>query len=96
MTFYKFMEEHPELKDVRNECDEELLDVAEASVVSAIHEGKDMKTVRWYLERKGKERGYVTRQEQTGADGEPLQFQAIERTVVRPSPVDDVPPKKSK
>lgn len=94
-TFYKFMEKYPELKDIRNECDEELLDVAEANVISAIDD-KDMKTTRWYLERKGKERGYVTRQEQTGADGEPLQFQAIERTVVRPSPVDDVPPKKSK
>lgn len=82
-TFYKFMEKHPELKDVRNECDEELLDVAEANVIKALDD-EDMKTTRWYLERKGKERGYVTRQEQTGADGEPLQFQAIERTVVTP------------
>lgn len=80
-TFWRFMQQHPELHEVRAECDEELLDVAEDHVTAAIDKG-DMKTVRWHLERKGKDRGYTTRQEQTGKDGEPLAIQAIERRIV--------------
>ncbi|QIG68857.1 hypothetical protein EVB71_005 [Rhizobium phage RHph_Y55] len=82
-TFYKFMEQHPHLKEVREECDEVLLDVAEAAIVNALG-ASDMKTVRWYAERKGKDRGYTTRTESTGKDGEPLQMGVIERRIVDP------------
>lgn len=82
-TLYRFIEKHPHLKEVRTEVDENLLDVAESNVVSALSEA-DMKTTRWYLERKGKDRGYVTRQEQTGKDGTPLQVTSIKRTIVDP------------
>lgn len=83
MTFYRFMEKHPELEEVRAEADEELLDVGEAHVAKAI-QGGDLKTIRWQLERKGKNRGYTTRQEQTGADGGPLEFGTVERRIVDP------------
>lgn len=83
MTMYRFIENNPGLEEVRMECSEELLDVAETAIANAIKVG-DMKTVRWYTERKGKDRGYTTREERTGANGEPLQFEAIERTVVDP------------
>lgn len=82
-TFYKFMQKHPHLEEVRQEADEELLDIGEAAVVKAI-KGEDMKTVRWHLERKGKNRGYTTRQEQTGADGGPLEYETVERRIVDP------------
>ncbi|QIG73228.1 hypothetical protein EVC02_007 [Rhizobium phage RHph_N17] len=85
MTFYKFMKQHPHLEEVRAECDEILLDVGEAAVVKVITADEpDMKTVRWHLERKGKDRGYTTRQESTGKDGEPLQMGVIERRIVDP------------
>lgn len=83
VTIYKFLDKHPELKEVREQATEELIDVAERYVQDAVEE-KDMKTIRWFLERKGKERGYVTRQEQTGKDGEPLQIGQITRTIVTP------------
>lgn len=82
-TMRKFIDEHPELELVREEAEEELLDVGEAAVVTAI-KAADMKTVRWHLERKGKQRGYTTRQEMTGADGGPLETSTIERRIVDP------------
>lgn len=83
-TFWRFMQDHPELEEVRQECDEELLDIGETHIHTAIVEGKDMKTIRWHLERKGKNRGYTTRQEQTGADGGPLEYETVERRIVDP------------
>lgn len=83
VALYRFIKKHSAMQDLRLEIENETIDLAEYHIVQAILAG-DMKTIRWYLERKGRHRGYVTRSEQTGADGEPLQFQAIERTVVKP------------
>lgn len=85
-TLYNFMKKHPELKEIRDDLDETLLDVAESNVIGAL-QSNDMKTTRWYLERKGKDRGYVTRQEQTGRDGAPLLVSAIKREIVKPAKV---------
>lgn len=86
-TFWKFMKDNPELEDVRNECEEGLLDIGEKHLTTAIGTG-DMKTIRWHLERKGKNRGYTTRQETTGADGAPLEIAQIERRVIDPDNVE--------
>lgn len=86
-TMRKFIDEHPELEEIRQQADEELLDIGEAAVVTAIN-NSDMKTVRWHLERKGKDRGYTTRQETTGKDGAPLEMGVIERRVVDPQSDD--------
>lgn len=83
-AFYNFMEKHPELAEVKRELDEELLDIGEANVVTNLKAG-DGKTTRWFLERKGKDRGYTTRQEQTGADGAPLEHHVVERRITDPS-----------
>lgn len=81
-TMRKFIDEHPELEEVRKEADEELLDVGEAHIVNAVTTG-DLKTIRWHLERKGKDRGYTTRGELTGADGGPLEgMHTIRREIV--------------
>lgn len=79
--FYKFMEDYPELEEVRAEASDELLDIAEANVVQELERG-EMKTTRWFLDRKGKDRGYTTRQEQTGRDGEPLVPHSVRREIV--------------
>lgn len=73
-TLYAFLNEHPEIQEAAAEIDEELLDVAEGRVVMAIRAG-EMQTVRWFLELKGKARGYVRRVETTGKDGGPVETQ---------------------
>ena len=83
MAMYKFIEQHPELEEVRAEARDVLLDVAESHVATAIN-GGNLKTVQWYLERQGKDRGYVTRVEETGKDGAPLEFGMVERRIVDP------------
>jgi hypothetical protein len=69
-----FLLKHPDLEEVRQEASEQLLDVAEAQITNAIEQG-DLKTVRWYMERRGKDRGYSTRVETTGKDGGPIEQQ---------------------
>jgi len=82
--FYQFMEKHPELETIRAEASDVLLDIAEANVVADLGKG-DGKTTRWFLDRKGKDRGYTTRQEVTGADGGPLEgINTIRREIVDP------------
>lgn len=73
-TLYAFLSEHPEIQAADSEIADELLDVAEGQVVIALRSG-DMQTVRWYLELKGKERGYVRRVETTGKNGGPVETQ---------------------
>lgn len=85
--FTKFMNAHPELEEVREEAGEVLLDIGDKHISTAMRAG-DMKTVRWFQERKGKNRGYNTRVEQTGADGGPLEYNAVERRVVDPTNTD--------
>lgn len=85
---YRFIAEHPELEEVRREAEVELVDVAEQHLRRNLVRG-DMKTIRWYLDRKGKDRGYTTRVEQTGADGGPLEFERIERVMVEPGEEED-------
>ena len=82
---YNFIEKNPELEDVRAEATEMLIDVAEGHMKTAIAAG-DLKTIRWYLERQGKNRGYNTRSELTGADGGPVQMGGVEYEVVDPNP----------
>jgi hypothetical protein len=71
-TLYRWLAKHPGLLDVVAEIEEEICDIAEAKVIQAIRSG-DMQTVRWFLETKGKGRGYVRRVEATGADGGPIE-----------------------
>lgn len=73
-TLYAFLSEHPEIQEADSEIADELLDVAEGQVVIALRSG-DLQTVRWYLELKGKERGYVRRVETTGKNGGPVETQ---------------------
>lgn len=67
-TARKFIDEHPTVAAAYRDETERVLDLAETQTIKAIEKG-DMQTVRYYLSTKGRNRGYVERQEVTGADG---------------------------
>ncbi len=70
-TFYKWLKEDKvfasEVKDIENIA----LDFAESQLHNQISSGNTSATI-FYLKTKGKNRGYVERQEITGAEGEKL------------------------
>jgi len=59
------------LTEVVRDVEESTLDIAEAGLKQAIAKG-DAASIRFYLSTKGKRRGYTTRTEITGADGDPI------------------------
>lgn len=71
-TLYAFLNDHAEALEAAAEIDDEIKDIAEGKVIMAIRAG-DMQTVRWYLELKGKDRGYARRVESVGKDGGPIE-----------------------
>lgn len=62
-----------EIADAFTEAEENVADIAENRLITAINEG-ELKAVIFYLKTKGKKRGYTERQEFTGADGEPIKI----------------------
>lgn len=52
------IERSPAIRAAIKEMDETLLDAAEGNVAKAIVSDGDVMTSRWYLQQKGKERGY--------------------------------------
>ena len=73
-TFYKWLNEDEdfarEVKDIENIA----LDFAESQLHKQISDNSTSATI-FYLKTKGKKRGYIERQEITGADGVPTNFQ---------------------
>ena len=72
--FYQWLKDDEDfarkVKDVENIA----LDFVESKLFENIRDGKTSETI-FYLKTKGKNRGYVERQEITGADGMPTNFQ---------------------
>lgn len=78
-TARKYIDNHPTIKQVYlDEC-ERVTDLAESQLIAAINNG-DMQAVKFYLTTKGKKRGYVERQEVTGADGDALTIRIVDVT----------------
>jgi hypothetical protein len=71
VTVYNYIEAHPELKEVLKEARETMLDHAESSLYNAAIRGEGG-AVCFFLKTQGKSRGYIERQELTGAEGVPL------------------------
>lgn len=73
-TFYKWLKEDEgfarDVKDIENIA----LDFAESQLHEQIGNANTAATI-FYLKTKGKKRGYIERQEITGADGMPTNFQ---------------------
>ncbi len=70
-TVYRFMEKHPTVKQALDEAREKMIDNVESKLYSKALDG-DTTAMIFFLKTQGKSRGYVERQEVTGADGKPV------------------------
>ncbi len=73
-TFYKWINEDEEFAKQVREIENIALDFAESQLHKQISENSTAATI-FYLKTKGKKRGYIERQEITGAEGMPTNFQ---------------------
>lgn len=67
-TIQQYIKKFPELKDIVLHIQESHLDSAEFALLKKINQG-DLGAICFYLKCKGKQRGYVERQEITGKNG---------------------------
>ena len=70
-TYYGWLQDDPEFKADVEAISDIALDFAESQLHKQIQDGQPASTI-FYMKTKGKKRGYVERQEITGADGEKL------------------------
>lgn len=74
-----YLERHPELEDVIDEMDEELVDLGESKLKRHMKAGS-LDAVKFALERKGKKRGYVKQQEIAGVVDKPVSLIIVPAT----------------
>ena len=72
--FYNWLKDDEEFARQVDDIQNITLDFAESQLHKQIKEGNTTATI-FYLKTKGKKRGYIERQEITGADGMPTNFQ---------------------
>ena len=70
-SFYDWKEKDPEFSKAVDDIEDVALDFAESMLLQNI-KGKKETSIIFYLKTKGKKRGYIERQEVTGADGDTL------------------------
>ena len=80
-TFYSYLKEDKDFAKAVKEIDNVVLDFAESQLHKQIKDNNTSSTI-FYLKTKGKNRGYVERQEITGKEGEPIQITGF--TYVKP------------
>jgi len=73
-TFYGWMKEDEVFAERVEDIQNIALDFVESKLFENIKDGKTSEMI-FYLKTKGKKRGYVERQEITGADGMPTKFE---------------------
>lgn len=73
-TFYGWLNDDEEFAKQVKDIENIALDFAESQLHRQIGDGNTTATI-FYLKTKGKKRGYIERQEITGADGMPTNFQ---------------------
>lgn len=73
-TFYQWLQDDEAFAKQVDDIQNIALDYAESQLHKQIGDGSTAATI-FYLKTKGKKRGYVERQEITGADGMPNNFQ---------------------
>ena len=72
--FYQWLKDDSEFKRKVDDISNIALDFAESQLHKQISDNSTAATI-FYLKTKGKKRGYIERQEITGADGMPTNFQ---------------------
>lgn len=80
-TLYRRIKNSPALQEAIEKQEGELLDIAESQLRRKIVDG-DADTIKWWLPRKGKKRGYGDRSELTGADGGPIVFADVKQLLI--------------
>ncbi len=76
-TFYKWLGEDPDFARQVKDIEDVALDFVESQLFKQIKDNNVASTI-FYLKTKGKNRGYMERQEISGPNGEPVQpFQII-------------------
>lgn len=70
-TVHKRITESPALREIVDDAREGLVDIAESALKREVLAG-NIAAIIFTLKTQGKHRGYVERQEVTGADGAPL------------------------
>ena len=68
---YKYINNNPDIKEVKEYYTEERSDIAELKLGDAIKRGEPW-AIKYQLSTQGKTRGYVERQEITGKDNDPF------------------------
>ena len=72
-TVCRYAAENAEVQEAIIQAKECALDYAESKLFTAIKKGS-MTAIIFYLKTQGKKRGYIERQEVTGAEGAPITF----------------------
>ncbi len=70
-THYRWLKEDEAYKEATDDIDNVSLDFAESQLFKQIRDGNTTATI-FFLKTRGKNRGYVERQEWTGKDGKDL------------------------
>ena len=78
-TFHTWLKKHPTLREIRDSEKGQLGDFAEAKIINAMSrdpfDAIALDATKFFLRTQHKDRGYVERQETTGKDGKPIQYQ---------------------
>ena len=85
-TLYNYRERYPTVKAAWDDIKEKRHDFVENSLHKAIKDG-NVTAMIFYLKTQAKSRGYVERQEITGAEGGPMQVNQI--VIIKPGEYDD-------
>lgn len=75
-THYEWVESDPAYKKAVEAVNDVAIDFVESKLFNLINQNDTAATI-FYLKTKAKKRGYIERSELTGADGGPIQTQAI-------------------
>lgn len=73
-TFYEYYNNDEDFQKEINDIGNVALDFTESKMFEQIQNG-NTQLIKFYLATKGKKRGYIERQEITGAEGMPTNFQ---------------------
>jgi len=76
VTIYEYAKKYPEVQAAIDSARDRMTDVAEGKLFQKISEG-DNTALIFYLKTQGKKRGYVERQEVTGAEGGELTVRVV-------------------
>src|SRR5918994_1593064 len=76
-TISTYLSKNEALRAFQAECLETALDVAESALMRRIEQG-DTSAIRFFLETRGKHRGYTRRLETTGPRGGPIEHRDVD------------------